>query len=82
MPELKPCPFCGESAICKKTRAHEWVIGCDGRFGSACPGYIWKMAPVYFTKKEATTAWNRRNKLRLLEYGDMDTLQSAMMPAT
>ena len=60
MDKLKPCPFCGEKTIIKKIRAHEWVIGCDGKNGSACPGYVWKCAPVYLTKETATKEWNKR----------------------
>ena len=60
MPELKPCPFCGGNATARKTRAHEWIIGCDGDYGPVCPGYVWKHCPVYLTKKDAVNAWQRR----------------------
>ena len=61
MKKLKPCPFCGEKAMCRKRRVkmNEWIIGCDGTNGVSCHGYVWK-SPVYFTKKEAVNAWNRR----------------------
>lgn len=59
MKGLKPCPFCGGEASVTKTRSHEWIIGCDSTYGSACPGYVWKCAPVYFTKELAVKAWNR-----------------------
>ena len=60
MQKIKSCPFCGGEAIIKKTRSHAWIIGCDGRYGNACHGYLWKCAPVYLTKESVITAWNRR----------------------
>ena len=58
--ELKRCPFCGEPATMKYDRGVGWFVGCDGKFGSICPGYVWKEAPVFFERDHAEKAWNRR----------------------
>jgi len=63
MNELKPCPFCGGKAIVKQDGSSLydlWIVGCDGKYGSECPGYIWKATPVYLTKGMAIYVWNRR----------------------
>lgn len=65
--ELKRCPFCGELAkvlqlpFCPESiLSRMWLIGCDGKNGSICPGYIYKCAPFYVTREQAVEYWNRR----------------------
>ena len=63
--EMKPCPFCGEPAETHQAfipwlQRFAWIIGCDGNWGSGCPGYVWKMTPVYLTEEQAARVWNRR----------------------
>lgn len=63
--DLKPCPFCGETAITALAfipwvGEFKWIAGCDGTWGSACPGYMWKLSPVYLTEEQAARTWNRR----------------------
>ena len=65
--ELKPCPFCGQEADTHNTyipgiNTFAWVIGCDGAYGSGCPGYAWKLSPIFFTEEQAIRAWNRRSE--------------------
>lgn len=67
MSELKPCPFCGEAAEVKYIHwpvgmegIDGWAVGCDGQYGSSCPGSLMKYAPLYFTEKDARNIWNRR----------------------
>lgn len=67
MIDLKPCPFCGEEAKTHQvfnpwSEEPSWVVGCDGSYGSGCPGYIWKLTPVYLTEEQAVKAWNRRDE--------------------
>ena len=62
---LKPCPFCGEEAETHQsfipwTGEFYWVVGCEGSYGSGCPGYVWKLTPMYLTEEHAVRAWNRR----------------------
>lgn len=62
--KLKSCPFCGAEAktykLYKSLKLDVWLVGCDGKYGNLCPGYVWKCAPVYLSKESATRAWNRR----------------------
>lgn len=65
--ELKRCPFCGELAkviqlpFCPEDiKSKKWVVGCDGKYGSLCPGYIDKCAPFYITREQAVEYWNKR----------------------
>ena len=67
MTDLRPCPFCEESAqieqlpFCPEDiKSKKWVVGCDGKNGSLCPGYIWKCAPFYVTRDQAVDYWNHR----------------------
>ena len=52
--KLKPCPFCGsENASWDE---YEECVVCEGEDG------CYALGPARFdTKKEAITAWNRRN---------------------
>ena len=61
MNNLKPCPFCGSEAGISRVRedADIWIVGCDEIL---CPGYIWKAAPVYYTRELAEEYWNRRQQ--------------------
>ena len=54
MDELKPCPFCGESAVETRTDDNgiSWYIFCND-CGVMC-GYA-------MSKKDAIEAWNRRS---------------------
>ena len=61
----KVCPFCGETAQTRNVfipwiGKNAWIVGCDGIYGSGCPGYMWKETPVYLTEEQAIRAWNRR----------------------
>ena len=65
MTDLRPCPFCGESAQIKQLpfcpediKSKKWIVGCDGKNGNLCPGYIWKCAPFYVTRDQAVDNWN------------------------
>lgn len=58
MAELKPCPFCGDSAFlcdipysCEPGRLVMWAVECNG-----CHTTTFE----YDTKEEAIEAWNRR----------------------
>ncbi len=56
MPELKPCPFCGEEA--ERTEKTD-----DGLYGVRChnPYCIGRdIFPAFYVKKNAIKAWNRR----------------------
>lgn len=60
---LKPCPFCGMPA--KLYQAEHttlggifWFVGCDE--SPLCPGYLWKLSPLYVSKEQAIEAWNER----------------------
>lgn len=59
--ELKRCPFCGEPAEINMS-IMGWIVGCDGKEGPICPGYIWKAAPRYLTKEQAIRYWNGREE--------------------
>lgn len=66
---LKRCPFCGELAIIEQLpynpddiRSKTFVVGCDGKNGSLCPGYIWKCSPFYITRELAAECWNARGE--------------------
>ena len=56
-PELKPCPFCGEEAIIKKTR-DAYSVCC---IGSKCK--VAAFTDWFATKEEAAAAWNRRAEI-------------------
>lgn len=65
--QLMRCPFCEESARIKQLpfcpediKSKKWVVGCDGKNGDLCPGYIWKCAPFYVTRDQAVEYWNHR----------------------
>ena len=65
--QLMMCPFCGESARIKQLpfcpediKSKKWVVGCDGKNGNLCPGYIWKCTPFYVTRDQAVEYWNHR----------------------
>ena len=67
MNELKRCPFCGELAeviripYCPDDiKSKTWVVGCDGKYGCLCPGYIYKCTPFYVTREQAVEYWNHR----------------------
>ncbi len=73
--ELKRCPFCGEPAevyqIGKEFNLHGlWVVGCDGKQSSLCPGYIHKWSPLYTTRELAVERWNGRPPMVVLDGGD------------
>jgi len=70
MTDLRPCPFCGESAQIEQlpsypeyVKSKSWVVGCDGKYGILCPGYIWKCTPFYVTKNQAMDYWNHRAQI-------------------
>ena len=60
---LKPCPFCGCSAISSSEQRHSgtkdkfYFVGCGG-FG--CIASLHSMNRYYKTEQEAENAWNRR----------------------
>lgn len=62
----KPCPFCGGEAKAVKvdidTNFPHWIVGCCSQYGSACPCYIWKGTPKYFSLEEAEKFWNSRKR--------------------
>lgn len=70
MNDLRKCPFCGGEAQIVQTR--HWIIpknngvmyavGCDGKYGGNCPGYVWKMTPLYYTREQATRFWNNEHQ--------------------
>lgn len=67
MKKLKPCPFCDGKAITAQIELnHEsilnetWIVGCDGIYGSLCPGYIYKCSPFYISRELAVKMWNNR----------------------
>ena len=66
--EMIRCPFCGESAQIEQLpfcpddiKSKMWVIGCDGKNGSLCPGYIYKCSPFYMSRELAVKMWNNRD---------------------
>lgn len=56
-PELKPCPFCGESVSIEQGWTESWSVfysfNCDN-CGMHCE------QNEHMTKEEAIEAWNRR----------------------
>jgi hypothetical protein len=56
--QLKPCPFCGGEAIVVKVQKDIYAVGCTEE--NICPGYVWKLAPIYYGKACAIEYWNRR----------------------
>ena len=67
MSELKPCPFCGSTAVIQKieprlyrpTRNHPYCVicyNCDLMFG-----YDVDYGGIFDTEEEAAEAWNRRS---------------------
>lgn len=72
--ELKRCPFCGEPAKIDQLpfnpediRSRKYVVGCDGKFGSLCPGYIWKCSPFYITREQTLEYWNARAPIAVMD---------------
>lgn len=60
---MRKCPFCGgEAQIVKPDYWVMYAVGCDGKYGSNCPGYIWKMTPLYYTREQATRFWNNEHQ--------------------
>lgn len=66
---LKRCPFCGELANIKQLpynpediKSKKFIVGCDGKNGSLCPGYIWKCSPFYITREQAKEYWNTQGE--------------------
>lgn len=66
--KLKPCPFCGGKARIMQLDLNpdsilnkKWIIGCDGIYGSICPGYMYKCAPFYISMESAIRMWNNRD---------------------
>ena len=50
--ELKPCPFCGEPAICSDVEcSYPWFVICKKCFART---------RLYETEKEAIDKWNQR----------------------
>lgn len=71
---IKRCPFCEEPAEISQLPfnpdeilSNKWVIGCDGKNGSLCPGYIWKCTPFYLTIDQAIEYWNTRATIAVLD---------------
>ena len=63
--KLKRCPFCGEEAAVYHAfipwnQNYAWIAGCEGSWGSMCPGYAWKLSPLFLTAEQAIRTWNRR----------------------
>ena len=56
MEELKKCPFCGESAICKQISLGVFIV--------ICKNWCVRMPPNkdsgFTSDREAIKAWNRR----------------------
>ena len=72
--ELKRCPFCGELAKVTQLpfapediKSRKWIVGCDGKNGSICPGYIDKCAPFYVTREQAVEYWNHRSPIAVAD---------------
>lgn len=53
--ELKPCPFCGGEAC---LREHVFV-GYTSTYGVVCLDCCAETRQFFYTKDEATEAWNR-----------------------
>lgn len=56
MSELKPCPFCGGSAVLLPHRFSDGFVCC----GIVCRVCSARTSHFYATEKEAIEAWNRR----------------------
>ena len=57
MAELKPCPFCGCTAIINHKEAIEaWIVECSN---NSCPA-SYMIGNYYDTENEAVEVWNRR----------------------
>lgn len=72
--KLRPCPFCGGEANVIQipdapddVRSGMWVVGCDGAFGSLCPGYLYKLTPFYTAQELAVMMWNMKSA----DYADL-----------
>ena len=72
--ELKRGPFCGGLANVEQMpfnpddiRSRKWIVGCDGKNGSLCPGYIYKCSPFYVTREYAIEYWNTRPSVVVLD---------------
>lgn len=57
MPELKPCPFCGETEDLSKNSCGSWDVGCTNGKCAMCARSF-----GFDTKEEAIKAWNTRAK--------------------
>lgn len=53
LPDLEPCPFCGEPARLHYAVDHRWRVHC-----THCPAY---MTRLFLTAEEAARAWNMRS---------------------
>ena len=65
MNDLRKCPFCdGEAQIVQvlPKNGAMYVVGCNGKYGSNCPGYVWKMTPMYYTSQQAKRFWNNEHQ--------------------
>lgn len=63
MNDLRKCPFCGgEAQIVQPKHGNMYAVGCDGKYGGNCPGYVWKMTPLYYTREQATRFWNNEHQ--------------------
>ena len=64
--DLKPCPFCGDSATLYKianinlSGEEDWHVTCDGNIFEECRGIDASELPGYTKKEYAIEAWNRR----------------------
>ena len=54
--ELKPCPFCGSESIAVELHG-EYYVRCAN-----CECQVAVVTPLFDSKNEAITAWNRRAK--------------------
>lgn len=70
MKELKPCPFCGNSASFDTVKTDGgWTINCDAE---TCMGIIWGV-----TESAAIDAWNTR-PLEDAQAAEIERLRSAL----
>lgn len=63
MPELLPCPFCGEPAEVSKIPkgfqyAGDYIVGCTS--DCMCMGYKNHFSMVFCTEESAINKWNTR----------------------